>query len=155
MFSSNSSEGTSVFHVTIKNVSSLRKKKKRILSSYESGFEGRATIAFFSRYNFHAYVGCSVWNIAFGEGLWTWTLISKFINIFRRFISNTERRWQEPWGPDIFRPNFFYRHRFQTNSFLLCLLVCTCTFCPRFSLCIRNQLVSIYYCRRTFTTVWQ
>ena len=21
--------------------------------------------------------------------------------------SNTERRWQEPWGPDIFRPNFF------------------------------------------------
>ena len=23
------------------------------------------------------------------------------------FISNTDRRWQEPWGSDIFRPNFF------------------------------------------------
>ena len=58
-------------------------------------------LAFVSRYNFHAYVGCSFWNIAFGEGLWTWTLI------FLEFISNTERGWQEPWGPDIFRPNFF------------------------------------------------
>ena len=26
---------------------------------------------------------------------------------FLEFISNTERGWQEPWGPDIFRPNFF------------------------------------------------
>ena len=26
-------------------------------------------LAFVSRYNFHAYVGCSFWNIAFGEGL--------------------------------------------------------------------------------------
>ena len=24
-------------------------------------------LAIFSRYNFHAYVGCSVWNVAFGE----------------------------------------------------------------------------------------
>ena len=66
-------------------------------------------LAFFSRYNFHAYVGCSVWNIAFIEGLWTWTLVLEF-------ISNTERRWQEPWGPDIFRPNFFlppsFSHKF-------------------------------------------
>ena len=28
-------------------------------------------LAFFSRYNFQAYVGCSFWNIAFGEGLGT------------------------------------------------------------------------------------
>ena len=63
-------------------------------------------LAFFSRYNFHPYVGCSVWNIAFGEGLWTWTLILEFLTVLE-FISNTERRWQEPWGPDIFRPNFF------------------------------------------------
>ena len=65
-------------------------------------------LAFFSCYNYHAYVGCSVWNIAFGEGLWTWTLISEFFLSVLEFISsNTERRWQEPWGPDIFRPNFF------------------------------------------------
>ena len=31
---------------TIKNFSSLRKKEKRILSSYESGFEGGASIFF-------------------------------------------------------------------------------------------------------------
>ena len=28
-----------------------------------------------------------------------------------------------------FPPQSFYCHRFHTNSFLLCLLVCTCTFC--------------------------
>ena len=45
MFGSSSYEGTSVFQ-TIKNLSQLEKKKKRKLSSYESGFEGRASIFF-------------------------------------------------------------------------------------------------------------
>ena len=54
MFGSNSSEGKSVFQ-TITNFSQLEKKKnKRKLSSYESGFEGRASI-FFSRYSLYCY----------------------------------------------------------------------------------------------------
>ena len=43
MFGSSSYEGTSVFQ-TIKNF--IEKKKKPKLSSYESGFEGRASIFF-------------------------------------------------------------------------------------------------------------
>ena len=52
-------------------------------------------LAFFSRYNFHPYVGCSVWNIAFGEGLWTWTLILEFLTVLE-LISNTERIFLPP-----------------------------------------------------------
>ena len=57
-----------------------------------------------------AYVGCSIWNIAFGEGLRTWTLILEFIN-------NTERTWQVPWGQDVLRPSLFTATVFRTIRF--------------------------------------
>ena len=66
-----------------------------------------------------AYVGCSIWNIAFGERLRTWTLILEFIN-------NTERSWHVPLRSRRFPPESFYCHRFSHNSFLLWLLVCSC-----------------------------
>ena len=67
-----------------------------------------------------AYVGCSIWNIAFGEGLRTWTLILEFIN-------NTERSWQVPWGQDVFRPSLSPATVFRTILFFfLWLFVCNC-----------------------------
>ena len=57
-----------------------------------------------------AYVGCSIWNIAFGEGLRTWTLILEFID-------NTERSRQVPWGQDVFRPSLFTATVFRTIRF--------------------------------------
>ena len=57
-----------------------------------------------------AYVGCYIWNIAFGEGLRTWTLILEFID-------NTERSWQVPWGQDVFRPSLFTATVFRTIRF--------------------------------------
>lgn len=57
-----------------------------------------------------AYVGCSIWNIAFGEGLRTWTL-------FLEFIKNTERSWQVLWGQDVFRLSLFTAAVFRTIRF--------------------------------------
>ena len=57
-----------------------------------------------------AYVGCSIWNIAFGEGLRTWTL-------FLEFIKNTERIWQVLWGQDVFRFIIFTAAVFRTIRF--------------------------------------
>ena len=58
----------------------------------------------------YAYVWCSIRNIAFGEGLRTWTLILAFIN-------NTESSWQVPWGQDVFRPSLFTATVFRTIRF--------------------------------------
>ena len=66
-----------------------------------------------------AYVACSIWNISFGEGLRTWTLILEF-------IKKTERSWQVPLGQDVFRPSLFTATVFCTTRFLLWLLVCNC-----------------------------
>ena len=50
--------------LTIKNFSSLRKKKKRILSSYESGFEGRASIFFVLTITLTLGVPCEILPLA-------------------------------------------------------------------------------------------
>ena len=60
----------------------------------------------------YAYVGCSIRNIAFGEGLRTWTLILAF----------TESSWQVPWGQDVFRPSLFTATVFRTIHFFCDLL---------------------------------